>query len=866
MKTIELAQSGFPGEVVSLWQREVGPTLLPVQEMAIKRFGLFGQDNLLVQAPTSSGKTFVGEMAAVKAALAGKQVVYLAPIKALAEEKYAEFARKYAPYGMEVIVSTRDHRVFDARFEKGDFHLAVAVYEKFAQLLVRRPERLREVALVVADEMELMADSERGAAVEVLLTQVVRAGCRVIGLSAVLGEANRLAAWMNARLLTHDRRPVELRHGVLHDGRFHYRTCNALAESEEPMVPVSSESPWDILTENVVAMASRGEGCLVFVKGRLEARRGAELLARRVAAGTGAVTAIEAIRDCEPTHAREILLETMPHAVAFHNADLTPAERRIVEEAFRAGEVKVLVSTSTLAQGMNLPAHNVFIATDKWRYDRRFGTPWKTPILRAEYENMGGRAGRCGAGVPYGRALLIAPTAFDRDTLWERYVEGESEAVTPQLAHEPLEDFVLRLVAGRTCTTAAEVTGFLHATPTGQWIWASETPLHEVEARVRAAINRCTDTGMLLATGDGRLVATPLGRAVAAKGIRMDTAQDLARWVRLSETRTWDALDLIVAAALTPDGRMLNLAFSAREYEHADYPGRLKALARDWPTQPDTPANRLRNCSLTPFFEEVRAIKAALLLYDWVDHAALYDLEGRYQVMAGQVLAAADQIAWLVDATAALARACGCDAAFVDAIETLSHRVQWGLRDEAVPVARLRLRSLTRAGAMHLAARGLTTPAAIRQAPVSLLSQWVSRRDAEALKAWAYRAEPTPEVTPGEHAPAPPVLVVDERRPGSIVLDGVTVPLQEKQYRLIEILAASPGECVPYDAIYAHVWGEAVVEPQQMHFQKRKLVEQITAACPGRVDIVQTIKKRGFMLDLEVAAVALNTSALSHAA
>ena len=863
MKMLELAQCGFPGEVVALWQRQAGETLLPVQEAAIKRFGLFEGGNLLVQAPTSSGKTFVGEMAAVRAALAGKQVVYLCPIKALAEEKYAEFSQKYAPYGMDVIVSTRDHREFDERFESGDFHMAVAVYEKFAQLLVRRPERLREVALVVADELELMADTERGAAVEVLLTQVVRAGCRVIGLSAVIGAADRLAAWMDARLLTHDRRPIELRHGVVRDGRFRYRTLNEPGEAEEELAPVESDSPWEILAHNAVAMASRGEGCLVFVKGRQEARRGAELLARRMDTATGGTRAVEALRDLEPTHARDTLLETVPRGAAFHNADLMPDERRVVEQAFRDGEVTLLVSTSTLAQGMNLPARNVFIATDKWRYDRRFGMPWKTPIQRAEYMNMGGRAARCGSGAEYGRALLIAPTAFDEETLWRRYVEGECEVIEPQLAQEPLENFVLKLVAARSCTTQAELLDFLHATPSGQWVWAPSTPLSEVEARVRAAINRCVDAGMVRGVGEGRLEPTPMGLAVAAKGIRMATALDLSRWVRVSERRDWQPLDLLLAAALTPDGRLLHVAFSAREYEQADYPGRLKDLAADWPAEPDTPLNRLRQCNLTPFFEEVRAIKSALFLLEWCEHAALYDLEETYHVAAGQILAAAQQLAWLLDATAAIARARGCGAAFIQSIEDMANRVQWGLRDECLAVARVRLPSLSREGAMTLAAHGLGDAAALREAPIAILSQWMNRRDAETLQAWARRHQAAPPPAQPQPGPAAaPALVVDERRPGVITLDGIAIPLQEKQFRLIEILAASPGECVPYEAIYAHVWGDAIVEPQQMHFQKRKLVEQIAKACPNRADIVQTVKKRGFLLDVPASEVVLRSSAL----
>jgi len=170
MKTNELIRYAVPVEILDIWRQTESEDLLPLQEMAIKQYGLFGAENLLIQAPTSSGKTFVGEMAAVQAALSRKRAVYLVPLKALAEEKYREFRAKYEPYGFKVIVSTRDRREFDTQLEQGEFQIAVVVYEKLSQLLVRRPEQCGELGLVVADELELLSDPERGALVEILLT------------------------------------------------------------------------------------------------------------------------------------------------------------------------------------------------------------------------------------------------------------------------------------------------------------------------------------------------------------------------------------------------------------------------------------------------------------------------------------------------------------------------------------------------------------------------------------------------------------------------------------------------------------------------------------------------------------------------
>ncbi|MCX5758824.1 MAG: DEAD/DEAH box helicase, partial [Candidatus Hydrogenedentes bacterium] len=242
MKTSELIRYAVPVEILDIWRHSESEELLPLQEMAIKQYGLFGAGNLLVQAPTSSGKTFVGEMAAAQTALSRKRAIYLVPLKALAEEKYQEFRAKYGPYGIDVIVSTRDRREFDARFEQGEFQIAVVVYEKLAQLLVRRPEQCGELGLVVADELELLSDPERGALVEILLTRLLQAGTRLIGLSAVIGHAEDLAEWLHARLLYYERRPVELRYGVLYKGVFQYRTHNERLNGEEELVHIVGES------------------------------------------------------------------------------------------------------------------------------------------------------------------------------------------------------------------------------------------------------------------------------------------------------------------------------------------------------------------------------------------------------------------------------------------------------------------------------------------------------------------------------------------------------------------------------------------------------------------------------------------------
>lgn len=849
MDMTRLSGYGAPERAVELWRACQGERLLPLQARAVTECGLFGGESLLVQAPTSSGKTFIGEMAAVHAAMNRQKAVYLAPLKALAAEKYALFQDRYAALGLRVIVSSRDHRAHDRDFTAGRFDLAVAVYEKFAQLLAARPERLNEIGVVVADEMDLLSDPERGAGVEVLLTRLLAAGRRLVGLSAVLGGPERVAEWAGARLLREDRRPVDLRYGVLHGGVYRYRTHNDRTEGEERLAGAGDGAAWEAVAENARALAESGETCLVFAKSRHEARRGAELLAD-TARLPAAAAAEEALRALEPTRCRDALRRTLACGVAFHSTDLTPAERRAAEGAFRSGEARIMVSTATLAVGMNLPAANVFLSADKWVQDPRFDQPWRAPVGFGEYENMSGRAGRYGAGSAFGRSLLVAASDFDHESLWRCYVQGWREPLSPPLAQVPLADHVLQLTASRACAGLAPLVEFFGRTLAARLAWQSAG---DTARRVRGAVAECVRAGALAVSGggdcdpDSTLEATPFGGVAAAKGVSLATAAALRRWIGDAAARDWPDQDFLLAAALTPDGRMRHLSLSVREHAHGDYPARLgRALPQG--CRPGGP--RLSNPRLVLSCDEVRAVKAVLMLGEWLDEASLAAIEEAFDTTAGQLHAAAEQAAWLTDAAAGLAGALEAPPALAERLGELAERLGRGLRSETLPLARAAGADTERAAVLALARAGLSTREAVATAPPGMLERLAPLETARALRRWAKAPD-----TAG--APeAAPVLVVDDRRPGEIQIGGRAVALQEKQFLLIRALAARPGECVPYGELYGEVWGETVVEDNQMHFQKTALLRRVAAAAPEWARLVRTVPRRGFMLDLSPAQVA----------
>ena len=154
MKIADLATYGYPQNLINIWQQEGNSDLLPLQVRAIQEHHILdvGSKNLLIIAPTSSGKTFVGELAAVREAMRMNRALFLVPYRAIAEELYANFIRKYKEYGIRVAISNRDHSEHDEDILSGEYQIAVVVYEKLSNLLIINPDLLAGCSLVIADE------------------------------------------------------------------------------------------------------------------------------------------------------------------------------------------------------------------------------------------------------------------------------------------------------------------------------------------------------------------------------------------------------------------------------------------------------------------------------------------------------------------------------------------------------------------------------------------------------------------------------------------------------------------------------------------------------------------------------------------
>ena len=750
----DLRKYELPDTLLEIWERQQGEFLLPVQEIAVQRYGLFDGRSLVISSPTSSGKTFVGEMAALRSAFAGKRVLYLTPLRALAEEKYETFRARYGTYGVKVVVATRDRREFDHDIEHGDFHLAVLVYEKLAQLLVRHPHLLRTVALVVVDELQMLGDPERGSGLELTLTKLLNSASRpqLLGLSAVLREAEQVAAWLDADLLLQDERPVELHRGVVLGDRFRYRTYNTGEEGEERLAAVESDDPRELLYAHVTHLAQQGEQVLIFLKGKRDTVQCVLELAAasELTPAAGALTALEPL---EETSLKAQLRDALAGGVAFHHADLTSAERAIVEAAYRRGEVRVIACTTTLAFGVNLPASTVFIEAVKWDRDKRTGTAIEVPLSWAEYENISGRAGRLGfASLPpslgdrpepvegrggqevFGRSVLIATNQFQADLLWRGYVMGEQEQFTPAPGQAGLTDRILNLIASKVCLSTDELHAFLELTylgfqQRGKRLPASDHASDEAEQALSVLVN----AQLVNRAEDGRLEASTLGEVAARKGIRAATAVKLARFFESAQGREVSELELFYALSLTEDGQKMQIPLSSAEHRGRGYESRVGEWIHERGSEPGDELRKLLNARMLPTAQEARSAKLSLLLLGWINGDALSSLENRCQCYAGTILSLTDEVGWLADAAAEIAEVMGWASAAQ--LSELAERARLGVDLPSLELARAQLPGLNREEIKTLVSAGFDSPLAVREAPSDVLEPYLSSQQIEALRA-----------------------------------------------------------------------------------------------------------------------------------
>lgn len=217
---IKKIKSHIPEKLYDILSKEF-KKLRPAQEKAIKK-GLLKGKNLLICTPTASGKTLIGEMAAMKSILEGKgKAIYIVPLKALASEKYKDFKKRYGGVA-KIALSMGDIDSKDPHL--AEYDLIITVSEKLDSLMRHHTPWLSMIKTIIVDEIHLLNDVSRGPTLEILITllkQLLK-NVQIIGLSATIGNPEELALWLDADLVEDSWRPVKLHKGIYFDNKIEF--------------------------------------------------------------------------------------------------------------------------------------------------------------------------------------------------------------------------------------------------------------------------------------------------------------------------------------------------------------------------------------------------------------------------------------------------------------------------------------------------------------------------------------------------------------------------------------------------------------------------------------------------------------------
>jgi ATP-dependent DNA helicase len=711
----ELATQGVAPNIVGRWEADFPNGLNALQLRAINDHGVLLGQSLLVIAPTSAGKTMVGELAAVQAVAEGKKAAFLLPYRALVNEKYEDFSERYGEAGLRVVRCSGDATDGIGPALSGRYDLGFFTYETFLNLALGSPRLLHQLGLVVVDEGQFIADPGRGITVELIFALLRRARehgvqPQLVVLSAVIGGLNGFDQWLGLSSLISTDRPVPLVEGVLdRRGTFQYVDTDGLTRTDALLPPHhivqrrEEPSSQDVIVPLAQQLVAQGEKLLIFRNMRGPAQGCAKYLARDL----GLPPAV-AVLDALPTHdlsaASQVLRECLSGGTAFHNTNLLRAEREAIEKGFRAsqGGIHVLTATTTLAAGINSPASTVVLA------ESEFVGEDGRPFTVAEYKNMAGRAGRLGFNEK-GKAIILADTPMERAQLFQKYVLGAPEDVRSSFQQRDLPTWTLRLLSQVRGVPVDEIPGLLVNTFGGysasrarpQWIG-------QATADVTRLVGRLLGAG--LAEREGDVVhLTLLGRSCGASSLSFESSLRLVELLRQLDIAQMPPVRIIaVIQVLDELDRVYTPIMKRGQSESVRVGGAEERFG------PATTRALQRYCG--DQFTFWGRCKRASILFDWIGGTSVDELERRYSttpfggaVSYGDIARIAEGTRFhLRSAHQILSALVPNQPEFLKALDRILRQLEFGLPEAALPLSELSVRP-SRGQCLALAAAGATT-------------------------------------------------------------------------------------------------------------------------------------------------------------
>ena len=728
MRIVELGRYNIPEKIIEDWIYEIGDELLPVQERAIKRYHVLNGANLLISSPDSLGRKFIGEIAAVKGAVEKKKVVYLVPLKSIAEEKYLDFREKYEPFGIDTVFSIREYGEYDLRIHAGEFGIALIVCEKMSQLMLENPFLLRSVSILIIDDLHEIGDPYKSSGLDVTLTGIVTSlhHPQIIGLSAVLVNADIVARWLGADLLSHNRMPVELQRSAIYKAAFQYRIHNSFEKKTEILTGMASDDSADIILANILHLIDKGDQILIILQSRIDTMVFARILADRInlPCASGAHKDLYLL---EETCLKNGLRHCLRKSIAFLHEDLSREERNIVERYAHKGKIKVIFCTAAMAEGMNLPATTIVLHTHKRESDGS-NRVTLTPICWAEYENIGRNDVKQGFGWNSGGPITIAGSDYEHCILCESYNEGES-APTSRLHEKGLENNVVDIVASGLAKNRKDLETFLSRTFMGL-SESRETIRENLEKSIRFLL----DNEFVEQNHRKEIGVTSLGKVVALKGITCLTALDLASFFREAGDRELTDLEILYAITSSDDGKSVYIRVARDKHRSQKYEQFMKEIFEGQQEYMGELFSYVVKSPLLLTGGKSQICKHIRLRDRWIHGKDPPSIRRDFESYFSTIAAVADGMSWIMGAASLIAQSTGAPKTLQDRLSTLSEKLLYGVEEGGLELSRLRVRGLGRAGIKILITEGFTSRKSIRETSLNVLAKLIPKRIAVNLK------------------------------------------------------------------------------------------------------------------------------------
>ncbi len=674
MKLLDvLKKYNFPASVTDIFRGLGIEELYPPQTAAINK-GILEGKSLLMSVPTAAGKTLIAELCMLHSIVhAGGRCLYIAPLKALASEKFEDFRAKYSPLGIHVGLAIGDldtpvHERALARYQ-----ILIATAEKVDSLLRSKASSLiSNLTVVVLDEIHFINDGSRGPVMEILTARIKQMNPKVqfLALSATVKNADELADWLQAEYIKSTWRPIPLKEGVYFNETIQfdkYGTRLVREEAEDDLSKITLDT-------------LRGKGqVLIFVN----SRRSAQAASRQIAPAVDRTLKPEEKKQLvtlskeiigPPSHATKVcrkLAEVILHGSAFHHAGLKPVQRKLIEDHFKKNLIKVICSTPTLAAGVNLPARRAIIRDCK-RFESGLGMSY---IPTSEYKQCAGRAGRPQYD-DYGEAVLIAKSFSETQTLFDKYIHADPEPVISKLGEEAaLRIHILASIAAGYVHDIKEMFEFLsHTFLSHQRL----TPnLLELVTRIFDFLLK----EKFIEKNGFRFFATTFGQAVSRLYIDPITALTLRNGLKKLNSRKegFTSLGMLHLITCCPDSPILNVGQSDYEEVEAFASHHKEELI----VTPD-------DVDIVGEFEfYVATLKTAWMLSQWTEEEKEETICDQFGIGPGDVYRHLESAEWLLHAAVIVADLFGFRN-IVFALDKLKQRITYGIKEELLELAQLK--------------------------------------------------------------------------------------------------------------------------------------------------------------------------------